>query len=98
MNGHQVTSWGINPSLQPQASLSRALYKPGDRWRDMYGDVDLSFVGIEARYFNFLVGLDKRTAAEDGGMIEVQVYRANGQRRMAPELDEYHSQERYGIG
>ena len=64
----------------------------------MYGGVDTSYVGIEARYFNFALGLDKRTAAEDGGMIEIQVYRANGQRRIAPKLDEYRSQERYGIG
>ena len=98
MNGHQITSWGINTCRQPQGNLSRALYKPGRRWRDMYGDIDTSFVGIEARHFNFLPGLDKLSAAEDGGMIEVQVYRANGQRRIAPELDEYHSQERYGIG
>ena len=98
MNGHQVTSWGINTCRQPQGNLARVLYKPGNRWRNMYGDVDMSLVGIEARHFNFLAGLDKRSAAEDGGMIEVQVYRANGQRRIAPELEEYHSQERYGIG
>lgn len=97
MNGHQVASWGTNPSRQPLGSLSRALYKPDDRWREQYGDVDLPQVGIEARYFSFMPGHENQSVAEDGGTIEVQVYRASKQRRVAPELQEYRCQERYGI-
>ncbi|RYP04438.1 hypothetical protein DL764_004449 [Monosporascus ibericus] len=97
MNGHQVTSWGINTTRNVTGSLSRALYKPGDRWKDKYGNIDTSQVGIEARYFNFMIGQDKKSAAEDGGTVEVHVYRANARRPIAPKLDEYRSQERYGI-
>ncbi|RYO93619.1 hypothetical protein DL766_010542 [Monosporascus sp. MC13-8B] len=97
MNGHQVSSWGINTTHNVTGSLSRALYKPGDRWKDKYGDIDTSQVGIEARYFNFMLGQDKKSAAEDGGTVEVHVYRANARRPIAPKLDEYRSQERYGI-
>ncbi|RYP62953.1 hypothetical protein DL770_009494 [Monosporascus sp. CRB-9-2] len=97
MNGHQVSSWGINTTHNVTGSLSRALYKPGDRWKDKYGDIDTSQVGIEARYFNFMIGQDKKSAAEDGGTVEVHVYRANARRPVAPKLDEYRSQERYGI-
>lgn len=97
MNGHQVASWGTNPSRHPLGSLSRALYKPGDRWKDQYGDINLDQVGMEARYFSFMLGLENKSAAEDGGTIEVQVYRASKQRRVAPELQEYRCQERYGI-
>ncbi|RYP47077.1 hypothetical protein DL768_006804 [Monosporascus sp. mg162] len=97
MNGHQVSSWGINTTHNVRGSLSRALYKPGGRWKDKYGDIDTSQVGIEARYFNFMLGQDKKSVAEDGGTVEVHVYRANARRPIAPRLDEYRSQERYGI-
>ncbi|RYP73333.1 hypothetical protein DL771_003762 [Monosporascus sp. 5C6A] len=97
MNGHQVSAWGINTTHNATGTLSRTLYKPGDRWKDKYGDIDTSQVGIEARYFNFMLGQDKKSVAEDGGTVEVHVYRANARRPIAPKLDEYRSQERYGI-
>ncbi|RYP20066.1 hypothetical protein DL765_002992 [Monosporascus sp. GIB2] len=97
MNGHRVSSWGINTTHNVTGRLSRALYKPGHRWKDKYGDIDTSQVGIEARYFNFMLGQDKKSVAEDGGTVEVHVYRANARRPIAPKLDEYRSQERYGI-
>ncbi|RYP50636.1 hypothetical protein DL769_010924 [Monosporascus sp. CRB-8-3] len=97
MNGHQVSSWGINTAHNVTGSLSRALFKPGDRWKDKYGDIDTSQVGIEARYFSFMLGQDEKSVAEDGGTVEVHVYRANARRPIAPKLDEYRSQERYGI-
>ncbi|KAI1746399.1 hypothetical protein F4680DRAFT_401281 [Xylaria scruposa] len=42
-------------------------------------------------------GLDKKSIAEDGGIIEVQVFRCKGRKRIALELDPYRNQERYGI-
>ncbi len=97
MNGHQAASWGINTSRHPLGSVNRALYKPGDRWREQYGDIDMSYVGIESRYFSFMLEMVEKSVAEDGGTIEVQVYRANKQRRVAPKLEDHRSQERYGI-
>jgi hypothetical protein len=38
------------------------------------------------------------TPAADGGLIEVQVFRANGKRRREPILDTFRPQDSYGIG
>lgn len=97
MNGHLITSWGIHSDNEisglPRRAISgtvvRALYEPGERWHEA--------VGIETRYFYFMPGLDKKSAAEDGGLIEVQVFRSKGRKRRAPKMTEFRNQERYGI-
>lgn len=54
-------------------------------------------VGIEARYFHFMPAMGKSSIAEDGGLIEVQVFRSKGRQRRAPKMTEFRSQDRYGI-
>ncbi|KAI1806364.1 hypothetical protein F4811DRAFT_510718 [Daldinia bambusicola] len=51
------------------------------------------------RYFHFVHDLENLPTSEDGGLIEVQVFRCRGRRRIAVELDSYsHApQEHYGI-
>jgi hypothetical protein len=105
MNGALITSWGILVDMdktgQPQHSLGgtvvKALYEPGERWQNTSMNNQGRAIGIETRYFHFMPGLDQRSAAEDGGLIEVQVFRSKGRRRRAPRMVEFRNQERYGI-
>ncbi|KAI1497137.1 hypothetical protein F5X99DRAFT_31939 [Biscogniauxia marginata] len=97
MNGRHIVSWGIDTNNRSTGSVTRALYEPGDRWGDAAGGFEMGTVGIETRYFHFMLGLDKKSIAEDGGLIEVQVFRCKGRKRVAAKLDGYRNQERYGI-
>jgi hypothetical protein len=75
----------------------RALYEPSERWHYKENDVAFKRDGIETRYFHFMPGPEKSSIAEDGGLIEVQVFRAKGRRRRAARLEQFRSQEQYGI-
>ncbi|KAK8058379.1 hypothetical protein PG994_008827 [Apiospora phragmitis] len=105
MNGRPITSWGIltkpdkdgNPERPIRGTVVRALYEPGRPSQDRDLASGAQEVGIETRYFYFMAGLDKRSAAEDGGLIEVQVFRSKGRKRRAPKLTEFRDQDRYGI-
>ncbi|KAI0415403.1 hypothetical protein F5X98DRAFT_388887 [Xylaria grammica] len=97
MNGRHISSWGINTNKRSSGIVVRALYRPEDKQGDACGHKDAGFPGIETRYFHFMPGLDKKSVAEDGGIIEVQVFRCKGRKRIALELDAYRNQERYGI-
>ena len=97
MNGRHISSWGINANTRSTGIVVRALYKPDDKWRDAGASNSAGYPGIETRYFHFMPGLDKKSIAEDGGAIEVQVFRCKGRKRIALELDAYRNQERYGI-
>ncbi|KAI0433391.1 hypothetical protein F5Y09DRAFT_85204 [Xylaria sp. FL1042] len=97
MNGRHISSWGINTNTRSAGIVVRALYRPEDKWGEACGYNEAGYPGIETRYFHFMPGLDKKSVAEDGGIIEVQVFRCKGRKRIALELDAYRNQERYGI-
>ncbi|KAI5919101.1 hypothetical protein F4810DRAFT_520724 [Camillea tinctor] len=97
MNGRHIVSWGIDTNNRTSGSVTRALYEAGDRWGDAVTSLELETVGIETRYFHFMLGLDKQSVAEDGGLIEVQIFRCKGRKRVAAKLDAYRNQEQYGI-
>ncbi|KAI1420484.1 hypothetical protein F5Y12DRAFT_791371 [Xylaria sp. FL1777] len=97
MNGRHISSWGINTNTRSTGIVVRALYRPEDKWGEAGSYNEAGYPGIETRYFHFMPGLDKRSVAEDGGIIEVQVFRCKGRKRIALELDAYRNQERYGI-
>ncbi|KAK7911423.1 hypothetical protein PG985_013904 [Apiospora marii] len=105
MNGRPITSWGIsmkpdkngNPERPIRGTVVRALYEPGTQSRDKDLGTGAREIGIETRYFHFMAGLDKKSAAEDGGLIEVQIFRSKGRKRRAPKLPEFRDQDRYGI-
>ncbi|KAI1391293.1 uncharacterized protein F4822DRAFT_427145 [Hypoxylon trugodes] len=96
INGHHNVSWGIDVNRSSVGNVTRSLYEPGDEFRDENGDTP---IGIEARYFHFMHISENESGAEDGGLIEVQVFRCQGRRRVAAILDSYppRHQERYGI-
>ncbi|KAI0115455.1 hypothetical protein GGR51DRAFT_406845 [Nemania sp. FL0031] len=97
MNGRHISSWGINANTHSTGVVVRALYRPEDKWGDACGYNEAGAPGIETRYFHFMPGLDNKSVAEDGGVIEVRVFRCKGRKRIALELDAYRNQERYGI-
>ncbi|KAF3061695.1 Oxidoreductase NAD-binding domain-containing protein 1 [Daldinia childiae] len=96
INGHPTVSWGIDTIYCASGTVSKSLFEPGDGLRDKNGNIP---IGIETRYFHFVHGLDQTLASEDGGLIEVQVFRCRGRKRIAVELDPYSHlyQERRGI-
>lgn len=97
MNGRHITSWGINPEVKSKGRVEKALYEPSDRWNHEEDGMIMKPDGIEARYFHFMGGQEDKSVAEDGGLIEIQVFRAKGRKRRAAKLDQYRHQEKYGI-
>ena len=97
MNGSHITSWGINPRVKTNGTISRALYEPSDRWHYKEDGVLLKRDGVEARSFHFAAKLEERPIAEEGGTIEIRVFRCHGRRRRAARLDHFRCQDRYGI-
>lgn len=96
MNGRHITSCGIKPDTI-SGTISRALYEPSDRWHLRQDGTLLKRSGIESRSFCFSPGPDALAAADDGGVIEVQVFRAKSRRRYTPQLVAHRNQQQYGI-
>ncbi|KAI1098537.1 hypothetical protein F4804DRAFT_121024 [Jackrogersella minutella] len=96
VNGHHTVSWGIDAGSCSAGSVTRSLYEPSERFRDKNGD---PVVGIETRYFHFARDVNKKSVAEDGGLIEVQVFRCRGRKRISVVLDPcpHRHRDRYGI-
>lgn len=97
MNGRHITSWGINPRKKSNGQVEKALYEPSERWDYEDDGTVMKQSGIEARYFHFVGGHPEKSVAEDGGLIELRVFRAKGRKRRAARLDQYRHQEKYGI-
>lgn len=87
----------MDPAVEPTGSVTRALFEPDDRWHFKENGVLLKREGIEARNFHFLPTSKKVSVADDGGLIEIKVFRAKGRKRKAPFLGQYRSQKLYGI-
>lgn len=94
MNGRHITSWGITPRVK-DGEVEKALYEPSDRWDHEEDGTIIKPEGIEARYFHFID--EQKSVAEDGGLIEILVFRARGRKRRAAKLDQYRHQDKYGI-
>jgi len=97
INGCQIVSWGVDTTQCSAGTVAKALYQPSQALLDAWTASKPSVLGIESRYFHFAPGYGIKSAAEDGGLIEVRVFRCIGRRRAAPMLAEYRGQEHYGI-
>ncbi|KLU88776.1 hypothetical protein MAPG_07760 [Magnaporthiopsis poae ATCC 64411] len=99
INGRREVAWGIDLEKNRQGSTAQALYSPGKlyEYTDEQGRT-MTQPGIEARRFYFLPQNNKATSvASEGGLIEVQVFRAYGRTRRAPNPLPYRSHENYGV-
>jgi len=98
MNGRQITSWGTNAYDKPSGQVMRGLFEPSERWNYKSDGTIYKNMGTEARPFMFAEeGENSKSVASDGGLIEVQVFRAFGRTRKLAEPTDFKSQEAYGI-
>ncbi|PTD12782.1 hypothetical protein HYE67_009737 [Fusarium culmorum] len=97
MNGRNAANCGANSLTHASGSIVRSLCAPSDRWKYKEDGVLYIREGIEARCFGFLP-TGNISIAEEGGFIEVQVFRAKGRIRRLPVLEKHRGQETYGIG
>ncbi|GKT48853.1 uncharacterized protein ColSpa_09034 [Colletotrichum spaethianum] len=96
MNGRQTVSWGIKSCAIQNQIVSYALYEPDSKWQYRESGVVYKRDGVEKRFFHFAPRFEA-SAALDGGLIDLQVFRSKGRRRRAPELNDFRSQDGYGI-
>lgn len=98
MNGRHITSWGTNALKKPDGQVMRALFDPSDRWNYKQDGVIFKNNGTESRPFFFRNETNGGlSAAEDGGLIEVHVFRAKGRQRKLADPGEFKAQDQYGI-
>ncbi|KAG0646918.1 hypothetical protein D0Z07_6228 [Hyphodiscus hymeniophilus] len=98
MNGRHITSWGANSTTQDKGQIMRGLFDPSERWSFRGEDgVVIQNGGCEIRPFFFAKEHPDRSAAEEGGLIEVTVFRAQGRKRRMPKSHEFRSQDQWGI-
>ncbi|AEO56298.1 hypothetical protein MYCTH_2057586 [Thermothelomyces thermophilus ATCC 42464] len=89
MNGRPIAAWGIDPVVRLKGKVTKSLWVPSELYHGQ--------VGFEGRNFVFLPGQEHKSVAEDGGLIEIQVFRARERRARAPRLEEFRHRESYGI-
>jgi hypothetical protein len=99
MNGRLITSWGTNSRTNPSGQIMKGLFEPSALWNYEHNGIMYKNMGLEQRAFFFGTEVqgDQRSAATDGGLIELRAYRARGRSRMMPKPVDYKNQEGYGI-
>ncbi|CAL3972005.1 unnamed protein product [Diplocarpon coronariae] len=97
MNGRHITSWGTNANTRPSGQVMRGLFEPSDRWNYKHEGIVFKNMGTEARIFIFGHEDEERSAASDGGLIEIMVFRARGRKRRLPKPTDFKNQEGYGL-
>ncbi|KAK2001995.1 hypothetical protein LX36DRAFT_569152 [Colletotrichum falcatum] len=96
INGRHIVSWGIRSEAIQNQLVSHALYEPDSKWHYRDSGVVYKREGVEKRFFHFAPRFEA-SAALDGGLIELRVFRSQGRRRRAPELKGFRKQDIYGI-
>ncbi|PQE13226.1 Cellobiose dehydrogenase protein [Rutstroemia sp. NJR-2017a BBW] len=98
MNGRHITSWGSNSRTRPSGQVMRAFFEPDEKYDYTEGKKIFRSPGTEQRSFFFTEEKEGTGAAEDGGLIEVQVFRARGRKKRAQHVEEFKDQSQWGIG
>jgi hypothetical protein len=75
----------------------RALFEPSERWNYKDNGIVYKNNGTEVRPFFFGTEEEGCSAANDGGLIKVLVFRARGRKRRFAVPEEFRNQEQYGI-
>lgn len=97
MNGRLIAAWGTHSKTTPSGQVMRGLFEPSDKWNYKYEGQVFKNMGTETRPFYFAKEEEARSAANDGGLIEVLVCRAFGRKRKMPEPPDWKPQDEYGI-
>ncbi|KAK1760984.1 hypothetical protein QBC47DRAFT_368759 [Echria macrotheca] len=88
MNSRDMAAWSIDTSVQLEGRAARSFWMPSGQHE---GEI-----GLDERTFVFLPSRDT-SVAEDGGLIEVKVFRASERRPRSPELSEFQYRNNYGV-
>jgi len=76
----------------------KGLFEPSPYWNYEHDGVPYKNMGLEQRSFFFAYSDGTAlSAASDGGLIELRVYRARGRKRKVPDPEDFRDQEGYGI-
>ncbi|CAK7267001.1 hypothetical protein SEPCBS119000_002315 [Sporothrix epigloea] len=98
INGRHVVSWGVDLSETLVGAVHQALFEPSTDYQYSDNGVIMTQYGIEARCFRFVsCGLNRPSIANDGGLMEVQAFRAKSRTRRAPQPDVYRGGDKYGV-
>lgn len=89
MNGRHMVTCGRDLEEKTRGVICQTLWAPSNH-RDQYS-------GIEGRQFVFLPDETTKSAAEDGGLIEVQVHRAVARSLRSPALQDFRPAPEYGL-
>ncbi|KAH8663537.1 hypothetical protein BGZ60DRAFT_565592 [Tricladium varicosporioides] len=98
MNGYDTINWGCSAREGANSEVMRALFDPTPEhnYVDESG-VGFKNCGLERCAFFFAHPRDDAHIKDDGGMIEIQVYRAHHKYRKVQEPLEYRDQSNYGV-
>jgi hypothetical protein len=98
INGRQVVSWGVDLAETLVGAAHQALFQPPTYYQHNDNGVIMTEYGIESRCFRFVTyGSGDISIGQDGGLIQVQVFRARSRRRRAPQPDAYRGDDKYGV-
>ncbi|KAM3070379.1 hypothetical protein ACMFMG_010206 [Clarireedia jacksonii] len=97
MNSRHITSWGTNSRTRPSGQVMRAFFEPDEKFDYKEGKKIFKDPGTEQRSFFFTEEREGSGVAEDGGLIEVQVFRARGRKRLAQHVEGFKDQSQWGI-
>lgn len=89
VNGRHMATCGLDLAVRTQGTICQTLWAPSGQWQ--------LHAGIEGRQFMFMRNEHTQSAAEDGGLIEVQVHRAESRFLFAPSLQEFRHARQYGL-
>ncbi|CAK7233090.1 Oxidoreductase NAD-binding domain-containing protein 1 [Sporothrix bragantina] len=98
INGRHVVSWGVDLAESLVGAAHQALFEPSAYYQYTDNGVVMTQYGIESRCFRFVTyGSGIASIPDDGGLIEVQVFRAKSRARRAPQPDSYRGGDKYGV-
>lgn len=98
INGRFIMSFGIDLAETTVGAAHQALFQPSEHYQHNDNGVLMTEYGIESRCFRFIsYGKGDKSIGYDGGIIQVQVYRAKARRRVAPEPTPYRGNDNYGV-
>ncbi|KJR83107.1 uncharacterized protein SPSK_04148 [Sporothrix schenckii 1099-18] len=98
ISGRHVVSWGLDLAETMVGAAHQALFQPSTYYQHNDNGVIMTEYGIESRCFRFVTcGSAAASIANDGGLIQVQVFRARSRHRRAPQPDPYRGNYKYGV-
>ena len=98
INGRQAVSWGVDLTETLAGAAHQALFEPSAYYQHSDNGIIMTQYGIESRCFRFVTHRSGEASfTDDGGLIEVQVFRAKARARRAPQPDQYRGHDKYGV-